>query len=728
MLSSLSHGHWRGPLDRVCASFIGVAMEKTDIVRLSISLPNLRGYGGRIFCQTKYFVPHELPPDQKGKLSKRPAEIGKISFPAALSSDSNPDVTGDFSYQFNLQPVHDIDTLVKGTDYLITFSMLAAVGQPVPNTEHAVSVSLPSWKATVGYEKGEDWVISKMKTGYPRFFIHLTIQELQKEILSLYGRAGENVMLFPSLATAKRCQKFFYDKVDGLGIGVVHILRLEPVFNRNKSHGTTFSGLACVFFPKDYFGVAKQVWQHTGDGISSRRGEFCLKALKDGILQPVSTPQKSKHEELFAKGPRRYQRPASQNGIALGGVPTPIESPGNDATPAESEDRDHDQFVEERFGRNLNVKLASQAKLAIRRRIGGCLTDNLDLDEALAKSSEKGDGRQRGLCEDDVYLYPSGMSSIFNTHRILRANAEAKGQEPRKSICFGFPYIDTLKILEKWGAGCVFYGLGSPACLDDLERRLESGERFLALFSEFPSNPLLNSPDLRRIRELADKYDFAVVVDETVGNFTNIDVLSKADVVVSSLTKVFSGDSNVMGGSAVLNPQSRLYPELKQTLAREYEDNYWAEDAVFMERNSRDFISRSERINKNAEAIVARLQSCPFVKHVYYPRCSPTRANYDACKTPNGGYGGLLSVTFQQPEQAVAFFDALEVQKGPSLGTNFTLACPYTILAHYVELDWAAQWHVEPDLVRLSVGLEDTTDLSGKIDRALQAAEDATVR
>ena len=84
--------------------------------------------------------------------------------------------------------------------------------------------------------------------------------------------------------------------------------------------------------------------------------------------------------------------------------------------------------------------------------------------------------------------------------------------------------------------------------LDDLEKRLESGEKYLALFTEFPGNPLLKSPDLRRIRELADKYDFLVVIDETVGNFLNVNVLPYADVVASSLTKVFSGDSNVMGG------------------------------------------------------------------------------------------------------------------------------------------------------------------------------------
>jgi len=111
-----------------------------------------------------------------------------------------------------------------------------------------------------------------------------------------------------------------------------------------------------------------------------------------------------------------------------------------------------------------------------------------------------------------------------------------------------FPYIDTLKVLQKFGPGALFYGFGESHELDDLEKRLESGERYLALFCEFPGNPLLKSPDLKRIRDLANKFDFAVVVDETIGNFLNVNVLPYADVLVSSLTKLYSGDSNVMGG------------------------------------------------------------------------------------------------------------------------------------------------------------------------------------
>jgi len=212
-----------------------------------------------------------------------------------------------------------------------------------------------------------------------------------------------------------------------------------------------------------------------------------------------------------------------------------------------------------------------------------------------------------------------------------------------------------------------------------------------------------------------------VVVDESVGNFINIDVLPYADIVVSSLTKIFSGDSNVMGGSAVYNPHGQYYNELKRVLAREYEDNLWAEDAIFLERNSRDFVSRIERINAITEGVTRQLKASPFIKELYYPKYCPTRPLYEKCRNPNGGYGGLFSITFHSTAEAIAFFDALEVMKGPSLGTNFTLSSPYTILAHYGELEWAKSFGVAPDLIRTSVGLEDSVDLGAKIQRALDA-------
>lgn len=174
-------------------------------------------------------------------------------------------------------------------------------------------------------------------------------------------------------------------------------------------------------------------------------------------------------------------------------------------------------------------------------------------------------------------------------------------------------------------------------------------------------------------------------------------------------------------GSLILNPKGRHYSELKAHLAREYEDSYYAEDATYMERNSRDFTRRIRIIDANTEAVCDFLHAQPSVKTVYYPKYT-TAQHYARCKRPGGGFGGLFSVTFHDPRVSQAFFDALPCHKGPSLGTNFTLACPYTILGHYVELDWAAEYGVEKDLVRVSVGMEDQKVLLEGFEKALKVA------
>ena len=55
-----------------------------------------------------------------------------------------------------------------------------AVGAALPpNTPHAISVSLPKWGDNVAYEEGDKRVVDSMVTGYPRFFIHLSIQKVR---------------------------------------------------------------------------------------------------------------------------------------------------------------------------------------------------------------------------------------------------------------------------------------------------------------------------------------------------------------------------------------------------------------------------------------------------------------------------------------------------------------------------------------------------------------------
>lgn len=105
------------------------------------------------------------------------------------------------------------------------------------------------------------------------------------------------------------------------------------------------------------------------------------------------------------------------------------------------------------------------------------------------------------------------------------------------------------------------YSSNSSNDIDELEQYLvqkasdqTTEAKLQAIWCECPSNPLLWTPDLQKIRRLADQYDLAVMVDDTIGSSANVDVLSAADVVVTSLTKSFSGFADVMAGR--YGPQS----------------------------------------------------------------------------------------------------------------------------------------------------------------------------
>lgn len=554
------------------------------------------------------------------------------------------------------------------------------------------------------------------------FFVHRTIAAFADVILSTYGRDGQqHAMLFPAAPAARRCVDFIRERCTPEVASQISVVNLA--LDTSKEGASALAHLkptiSAVLYPADAQPLAKQYWQHTGDGTSSRRAEFCAGLFKSGLLMRV--PDSPKAANGFdtpgsrpSRGPKRYQRAGSIDGIS---------NPPTKASAVQSpEAQESSRFLEERFGRNLDIGLVDKARSAIRRRITSTLSGDMDLLDGPLPSFESSNTRGvPSLQESDVFLFPCGMNAIFNAHQAL-----LKSLEPRKSISFGFPYVDTLKILQKFGPGCQFYGHASPDDLDDLEKRLKEGERFLALFCEFPGNPLLVCPDLKRIRKLADEYDFAIVVDETIGTFANINVLVDADMVVSSLTKLFSGDGNVMGGTIVLNPQGKYYRKIKDTLTNTFENFYWAEDIIYLERNSRDFASRVERVNVNSEAICQVLVDHPAVKHVYYPKVNPSRNHYDTYRLPTGGYGGLLSVVFHSQPSAQAFYDAVEIAKGPSLGTNFTLCSPYVLLAHYQELPWAASLGVDPYLVRVSVGLEETGALRGVFEAALKAAEAAS--
>jgi cystathionine gamma-synthase len=313
---------------------------------------------------------------------------------------------------------------------------------------------------------------------------------------------------------------------------------------------------------------------------------------------------------------------------------------------------------------------------------------------------------------DDVFLAPSGMAAQFAALQAVRTRSPG-----RPTVQLGFPYVDTLKLQQKMGDGGIL--LHDLDRLDgDLRDRLER-ESPVACFCEIPGNPLLGSVDVRRIAPILREHHVPLVVDDVVATPCNVDLRPYADLVATSLTKYVVGTGDAMGGALIVNPRSPLYHELKPLVRGQHEELLWGEDAAILDANARTFPERVRQHNRHGLVIAERLRSHPNVEQVWYPKWEACEA-YEAVRHQDGGYGSLITFLPKAAEtRAARVYDALAVCKGPSLGTVFTLACPFTLLAHYNELDWAESCGVSRYLIRISVGLEDPDDLWRRLDAAL---------
>ena len=321
-------------------------------------------------------------------------------------------------------------------------------------------------------------------------------------------------------------------------------------------------------------------------------------------------------------------------------------------------------------------------------------------------------------CDSEhLFLYETGMAALFSLHQVITRMFSG-----RKTLQLDFPYVDTLKVQESFGSGVVFL----PECrgenLEEALDRLRKGE-FAAAFCELPSNPLLYSVNLEQVSDAARAGRVPLFIDDTVCTHLNVDVMPYADVVSTSLTKWISGKGNVMGGALLINPDSPHFAgiyagllESNPTMSRVY-----PADSRILRSNAEGFFERMSQVNRNGEMLAEYLEEHPAVAKVWYPKLV-SKENYDLVRTKEGGYGGLVSFRLRNEKRASKVYDALAWNKGPSLGTEFSLACPYTLLAHYDEIEWAEGCGVSANLIRLSAGVEDPEFLLGALAKALENA------
>jgi cystathionine gamma-synthase len=314
-----------------------------------------------------------------------------------------------------------------------------------------------------------------------------------------------------------------------------------------------------------------------------------------------------------------------------------------------------------------------------------------------------------GAPAENISLHPSGMAAIFTAFEAATARRPGK-----RTVMFGFPYTDTLKILSKFGPGVEFYPRGDAADLNALRGLLDQ-EEVAAIFCEFPSNPLLNVPDLPALHEMAAARGVPVVVDDTIGTFFNVNVLPYADFIATSLTKAISGEGDVMAGALTVNPHGLFADALPSTAP----GGIYARDLEVLEENSRDFPERMQIANRNALELARFLAAHPAIERVWYPGLNPSPV-YEQLRKPQGGYGAVLSFLPQHAAKTTPrIFENLRISHGISLGTSYSLVCPYVQLAHYHELAWAKECGIDPLLLRVAVGTEPWDDLKARFASAL---------
>ncbi|MEY3457847.1 MAG: Cystathionine gamma-synthase [Planctomycetota bacterium] len=425
---------------------------------------------------------------------------------------------------------------------------------------------------------------------------------------------------------------------------------------------------------------------------------FCLHPLIRQLIQKVLGPDR--HGLIFPT-PAAAAR-ASQYVLHRGGREPRLQPlPGHSAVAVETSAEDFGRLRE--YWQHAGEILSSRAAEAILAGQPASVSESSDRITIRKRVADYG-----GCRADDVWLFQCGMAAIATAYRAVR-----RLDPLQPTVQFGFPYVDTLKIQQRFPPNAHhFLPLGDDSDIQRLRQLLES-EPISAVFCEVPANPLLTRPDLASLRQLADKHRFLLIIDDTLSAIVNENPLPFADACVTSLTKYFSGYGDVLAGSVRINPQGPRQAEFRSALEAEFEEQLCDLDCTVLEKNSRDLPERITVINSNTAELVNRLRNHPAVDRVYYPPVRPD----------GGGRGGLFSLLLKHPQTAApAVFDHLQVCKGPNLGTRFTLCCPYTILAHYTELDEVERCGVSRWLLRVSVGIEPLEELWNRFQAALEYA------
>ncbi|MBL7997616.1 MAG: cystathionine gamma-synthase [Candidatus Kapabacteria bacterium] len=310
------------------------------------------------------------------------------------------------------------------------------------------------------------------------------------------------------------------------------------------------------------------------------------------------------------------------------------------------------------------------------------------------------------------FAFGSGLAAIDSVMKLLRAGDHVVMAEDM----YGGTFRLFDKILTNFGLSFT-----SVDMRDEQAIRNAITPATKMLYTETPTNPMMNLTDLRMVARVAKEHGTMMVVDNTFASpYFQKPLTLGADIVIHSATKYLGGHSDLVHGIVATNNEE-IATRLKfiQNAAGAIPGPF---DCWLCLRSVKTLAVRMKQHEANAMTIAPVLAHHPAIKAVYYPGL-PTHPQHNLAKEQMSGFGGMISIELGSLEAAKKFTNALSVfTLGESLGGVESLVCHPVSMTHgSVPVEQRQKLGITDGLVRLSVGIEDVEDLLDDIYAALAA-------
>ncbi|CAO3449634.1 MULTISPECIES: O-succinylhomoserine sulfhydrylase [Azospirillum] len=321
------------------------------------------------------------------------------------------------------------------------------------------------------------------------------------------------------------------------------------------------------------------------------------------------------------------------------------------------------------------------------------------------------------LCEYEgaawAYATTSGMAAV---HGALWSNLRTGDRIVAPRSLFISCYWVIKELSARFGVEAVFV---DGTDLSQWEEALAKPTK--VVFLETPSNPGLEVVDLRAVSALAHKAGAKVVVDNAFAT----PVLQRpfemgADVVIYSATKHIDGQGRCLGGIILTNDKQYgsdvIHPYLRHTGPTISPFNAW-----LLLKGLETLELRVSAQSAAALTVAEFLEGHAKVERVLYPGL-PSHPQHDLVRSQMTGGGTMLSIFLKggKEEAFRALNDLRMVMISNNLGDSKSLIThPDTTTHSKLTVEEKAAANIRPNLLRLSVGLEDAQDIVEDLDRAL---------